>query len=134
MTLPPPVPRTTSTLLPAYMMLLSKRLSAAWCIPVKLPPPVGWNHSQALARVANTHLVTQIRNRPNILEAGLVEGQDFTAIDSDLVEKPVMWAIAQVGASVQSGKGWTTQTAASALTYQYFERLIWRCFGRHARS
>ena len=97
-------------------------------------PLVGWNHSQALARVANTHLVTQIRNRPNILEAGLVEGQDFTAIDSDLVEKPVMWAIAQVGASVQSGKGWTTQTAASALTYQYFERLIWRCFGRHARS
>ena len=97
-------------------------------------PLVAWNHSQALARVANTHLVTQIRNRPNILKAGLVEGRDFTAIDSDLVEKPIRWAIAQLGASVQSGKGWTTQTAASALTYQYFERLLWRRFGDAIRA
>jgi glycosyltransferase involved in cell wall biosynthesis len=97
-------------------------------------PFVGWNHSQAIARVANTHLVTQIRNRPNILEAGLVEGRDFTAIDSSLVEKPVMWALAQVGASVQSGKGWTTQTAASVFTHQYFERLLWRRFGAAIRA
>jgi len=47
-----------------------------------------------------------------------------------LVEKPINWAVAQLGASVQSGKGWTTQTAASALlTYRYFERLLWYRFG-----
>lgn len=63
---------------------------------------VGWNHSQALACVADTHLVTQVRNRPNILKAGLVEGRDFTAIDSDLVEKPFVWATKQLGASVSS--------------------------------
>jgi glycosyltransferase involved in cell wall biosynthesis len=97
-------------------------------------PFVAWNHSQALACVAKTHLVTQVRNRQNILNAGLVEGRDFTAIDSDRLEKPVMWAIAQVGASVRSGKGWTTQTAASALTYQYFERLLWRRFGEAIRA
>lgn len=97
-------------------------------------PFVAWNHSQALACAANTHLVTQVRNRANILNAGLVEGRDFTAIDSDRVEKPVMWAIAQIGASVQSGKGWTTQTAASALTYQYFERILWRRFGAAIRA
>lgn len=97
-------------------------------------PFVAWNHSQALASTANTHLVTHYRNRPNLLNAGLVEGRDFTVIDSSLVEKPVLWTISKLGASVQSGKGWTTQTAASVLTYQYFERLVWRRFGAAIRA
>jgi glycosyltransferase involved in cell wall biosynthesis len=97
-------------------------------------PLEGWHHSQALARVAETHLVTQIRNRENLLKAGLVEGKDFTAIDSGRVEKPITWAIAKLGASVSSGKGWTTQTAAAVITYQYFEHLLWRRFGPAIRA
>src|SRR5262249_47030713 len=95
-----------------------------------------WNHSQALACVANTHLVTHVRNRANILKAGLREGRDFTAIDSGPLEKPILWAIKQLGASGESGKGGTRQTAATGLTYQYFERLVWRRFGAaiHARA
>ena len=55
-------------------------------------------------------------------------------MNSSLVEKPVLWTISKLGASVQSGKGWTTQTAASVLTYQYFERLVWRRFGAAIRA
>jgi len=97
-------------------------------------PIVAWNHSRAMGQVADTHLVTQVRNRPNMLNAGLLERRDFTSIDSDLVEKPITWAIAQIGASIRSGKGWTTQTAAAALTYQCFERLLWRRFSAAIRA
>lgn len=97
-------------------------------------PLEGWSHSQALAAVADTHLVTHIRNRENLLRAGLVEGTDFTAIDSQAVERPLTNLIARLGASIQSGKGWTTQTAVSAFTYQWFERLVWRRFGAAIRA
>ena len=43
-------------------------------------PLVGWSHSQAISRVVDAHLVTQIRNRAAIVEAGLVEGRWFDAL------------------------------------------------------
>ncbi len=90
-------------------------------------PLIGWSLSQALREGADVHLVTQIRNRDAILRAGLIEGHDFTAIDSEAIARP-LWAI---GSKLRmgEGKGWTTLQAINALSYPHFERLIWRKFG-----
>jgi glycosyltransferase involved in cell wall biosynthesis len=88
-------------------------------------PLVGWSHYEALREVADTHLVTQVRNRAAMLRAGLVEGEDFTAIDSEKVMKPA-WKVADLVAG--KGKGWTIRQAAAAAAYPYFERLLWKQF------
>ena len=96
-------------------------------------PLIGWSHSQALAKLVEAHLVTQVRNRPAILRAGLREGADFTAIDSERVARPIY----QLATRLRGGDatGWTTNTAVAALSYYYFDALVWRAFrGRLARG
>lgn len=89
-------------------------------------PLVGWSMVTALRKVADVHLVTQVRNRDAILRGGLVEGQDFTAINSEAIAGP-FWRLAkQIG--VGDGKGWTMLQAINALTYPYFEHLVWKSF------
>lgn len=90
-------------------------------------PLEGWSHSRAIARVADAHLVTQVRNREAILRAGLVEGEDFTAIDSEKVAAR-MHALSGVLRGGK-GKGWTTVMALNAVSYAYFEKLVWKQFG-----
>lgn len=95
-------------------------------------PLVGWSLARALSEVGDVHIVTQIRNREAFLRAGLAEGQDFTAIDSEAVAAP-MFRLAQ-RLRMGKGVGWTTLSAISSLTYGWFERLVWRRFGPAIRA
>ena len=94
-------------------------------------PLVGWSLASALREVADVHIVTPTRNRDAFLRAGMREGTDFTAIDSEAIARP-MWKLAEK-LRLDSGKGWTTLQAVNALSYPYFERLIWRRFGDDIR-
>lgn len=95
-------------------------------------PLIGWSVAAAMREVADVHLVTQVRNRDAILRQGWVEGQDFTAIDTEAVTGPI-WRAAQ---ALRMGKGgaWTLNTAVGSLIYPYFERQIWRRFGPELRT
>jgi glycosyltransferase involved in cell wall biosynthesis len=103
-------------------------LIAESCNPEWVSIPLeGWSHSRAIASMTDAHLVTQIRNRPALLRAGLVEGKDFTAIDSEQAARPA-YLLANLLRGGK-GKGWTTATALSAAAYPYFEHLLWKKFG-----
>lgn len=95
-------------------------------------PLVGWSMAQALRDVARVHLVTQVRNRDAILRAGLREGADFTAIDTEALAGPVH----RLSTALRRGTGraWTIDTALSGLIYPYFERLVWRAFAADLRA
>ncbi len=86
-------------------------------------PLVGWSMAQALLRVTDGHLVTQIRNRQAIIDSNLISNDQFTAIDSERVAKPVY----HFGRLLRkTGLGWTATTALASISYYYFEYLVWK--------
>lgn len=89
-------------------------------------PLIGWKLSRALAKLADVHLVTHVRNRDSIVRAGLIEGRDFTSIDNEVLAAPLYKLSDQLRGG--AGKGWTTITAFSSLAYYSFELALWRQF------
>ncbi len=87
-------------------------------------PLVGWSHSEAISKITDNLIVTQIRNRGAFLRAGLKEEIDFESIDSELVAKP----LDKLGEFLSGGKGagWTTKMAVSYFSYLYFEHILWK--------
>jgi glycosyltransferase involved in cell wall biosynthesis len=95
-------------------------------------PLVGWSHCRAIAELTDVHVATQIRNREAFIRAGLREGADFTAIDSEAVARPLFKIGSVFGGKV--GKGWTSIMASSALAYYYFEHRVWKQFAKPLRQ
>lgn len=90
-------------------------------------PLVGWSHYEALSRIADTHLVTRTRNRPALDRAGLVEGRDYTAIDTEALVRPMARLVERISGQ---NKGWAMLTALSIPSYLLLEYEAWRRFGR----
>jgi len=95
-------------------------------------PLVAWSHAIALSKVADVHIVTQIRHRKSFLDYGLREGVDFTAIDTENIAAPLhkLSKILRGG----SNKGWTTAMAISIPAYYYFEFKVWKKFKSQLRN
>jgi glycosyltransferase involved in cell wall biosynthesis len=91
-------------------------------------PLIGWSLYRALAKVANVHLVTHVRNESALLRAGLRKERDFTSIDNERVASP----LSKLATRLRGGanRGWTTITALQSVAYYSFERAVWREFGR----
>jgi glycosyltransferase involved in cell wall biosynthesis len=110
------------------VLLLAEAANPEWAsVPLE-----GWSHSRAIAGLVDAHTVTQVRNREAFLRAGLVEGRDFTAIDSEAISRPV-YGLADLLRG-GAGKGWTTISALATLSYYYFEHLVWRRFNGQFRA
>jgi len=123
-------PNPTSRERRIRVLLIAQQCNPDW-VSV---PLVGWSHSQALAAVADTHLVTHASNRENLVKAGCVEGRDFTALDPAAADALVGRITRLLGVPFGSQKGWTTLTALSVLSYGQFERMVWARFGERIRA
>lgn len=97
-------------------------------------PLVGWCLFDALSRLADVHLVTQVRNEENIVKTGLPRDR-YTIIDNRSVERPLL-GIANFlrGTSDPGGRGQTLVTAFSSLAYYRFEQMLWQRFGERVRA
>jgi glycosyltransferase involved in cell wall biosynthesis len=94
-------------------------------------PLVGWSHANALREYADVHIVTRSWNTPALVRAGLVEGRDFTAINTEALFNPMEKLVRWISGP---NKGWAMLTALSIPSYLLLEHLLWRRLGARLRA
>lgn len=87
---------------------------------------VGWSCVKAIAEVTDAHIVTERRNRDDFLRAGLIEGKDFTALDTRRTQG-LAWRLTKL-LSKKDNFSWSLYAIFSNLAYPFFERAVWRHF------
>lgn len=92
-------------------------------------PLVGWSLAKALREICDAHIVTQIRNRDAFVRAGLVEGVDFTSLNTEALARPLWKAGSLLGRGA-----WTAKQAISSISDAYFEHMVWKAFGGQISS
>ncbi|HLY08301.1 MAG TPA: glycosyltransferase family 4 protein [Planctomycetota bacterium] len=88
-------------------------------------PVVGYKYARALSRHAETVVVTQVRNRPNIERDGLGAAR-VVYLDTEKIAAPMYRAAEFLRKG--SGTGWTIQMAMDYPGYLAFEKAVWRIF------
>jgi glycosyltransferase involved in cell wall biosynthesis len=88
-------------------------------------PVVGYKYAKALAEQASVHVVTQVRNRPNIEKAGLGNAR-VTYLDTEPVARPIYKAAMLLRRG--DATGWTIQMAMDYPSYIAFELYALRQF------
>ena len=94
-------------------------------------PLVGWSHYHALTELVDTHLVTRNWNRPALDRAGLVEGRDYTAFDTDWLITPISNLVKRISGP---SKGYAMLTALTTPAYLLMEQAVWRQFRAALRA
>jgi glycosyltransferase involved in cell wall biosynthesis len=94
-------------------------------------PLEGWSHYHALSELVDTHLVTRNWNIPALDRQGLVEGRDFTALNTDALFNPMQALVQKISGP---NKGFAMLTALSMPSYLMFEHLFWRRFKNALRA
>ena len=94
---------------------------------------IGWSLCSALRAEVDAHIVTERESVPELLRAGLVEGRDFTAIDTSRLKRARDTIRAGIfGPNSERGGG--LAQALSLPAYYQFEWKLWRLFGKRLRA
>ncbi|WP_395745875.1 glycosyltransferase family 4 protein [Prosthecobacter sp.] len=93
---------------------------------------VGWSCAKAISAQTDAHIVTEWRNRDDFLRAGMVEGEDFTAINNRRLQH-LSWSLA-TKFSRKGSFSWSLYAVLSNLVYPFFERKLWQAFDPRLRA
>lgn len=94
-------------------------------------PIVGFNTARAIADHCDALVVTQIRNKPNLIKHGLGKA-DVMFVDTEAVAAPIH----KLSSAIRGGNatGWTTAVAFTYPMYIAFETAVWRKLRRDIRN
>ncbi len=109
------------------VLLIAEACNPEWeSIPLE-----GWSHANALRAHADIHIVTRSWNAPALIRAGLVDGKDFTALDTESLFRPMERLVRWLNGP---NRGMAMLNALTIPSYLWLEFLAWRRFRRALRE
>jgi glycosyltransferase involved in cell wall biosynthesis len=94
---------------------------------------IGWLQARALRERFDVHVVTETASRAGLIELGLVEGVDFTAINATPLKR-ARDGVRDVIFGRGSERGWGLWQALSLPAIAWFEWRVWRRFRKRLRA